>query len=180
MRNNFACILAGLLCLGGFSIAASAEQTSIGVVFTEGAPKDSFNLRNRGNCIAEPAEIRIDLESSRGRLIFDTTGSGAGVEVFQPFEIINGRELVSSVHPVRDGDNQVIVHFTSLPPKSTFAFTIDVDDRLTGSELGQIRITGSEIEGATVTVRQRDGAGASSSRFSTNASAIIDGVLCVQ
>jgi hypothetical protein len=35
---------------------------------------------------------------------------------------------------------------------ASISFTIDVDDRLTASDLGQIRVSGSEIQGTVVTL----------------------------
>jgi hypothetical protein len=37
------------------------------------------------------------------------------------------------------------------------AFSIDVDDRLTGSDLGQIRVTGGEMAGAAAIFETTDG-----------------------
>ena len=128
---------------------AIADTTSMTVTFRESAPKDSFEVRNTGNCRAIPMTLLIDLGKSRGRLIFDVTGKGAGVEVFQPFEIARGRQLAATTPLVRDGDDQLSLRLKRLQPADVFAFTIDVDDTLNDSTLGQIRVAGSEIEGAT-------------------------------
>ena len=62
-------------------------RANVEVVFKESAPKDSFILNNESLCNFQDVLVKIDLSQSTGRLIFDTTASGAGVEVFQPFEI---------------------------------------------------------------------------------------------
>jgi hypothetical protein len=152
-------------------MAAAGEHTSIRLVFNESAPKDSFSLRNEGHCVAKPVQLMVNLAPSRGRLIFDPTGSGAGVEVFQPFQITRGRNLVSTVQPVSDGDNQLILNFNRLPPKARFAFTIHVDATLERSETGPTRISGVEIEGGSIIVRVRDSAIVLRSDFTVDAAA---------
>ena len=132
--------------------AATAAQADITVDFLESAPKDRFTIRNVDACETGPVRIDIDLAGSAGRLIFDTTASGAGVEVFQPFQLVAGAEKVASVTPVGDGDEAVSFQLSSLAPGEIVAFTVDVDDRLTDSNLGQIRVDGSEIAGATLRV----------------------------
>jgi hypothetical protein len=89
-------------------------------------------------------------------LIFDTTASGAGVDVFQPFEIREGDlKLVSSLE-VNDGDTALSIAIPGLQAGSSVSFTIDVDDTLVSSELGMIRVTGAEIENARVNLRLGD------------------------
>ena len=124
---------------------AMADTTSVTVTFRESAPKDSFEVRNTGNCRPIPMTLRIDLGKSRGRLIFDVTGKGAGVEVFQPFEIARGRQLAAAMPLVRDGDDQLSLQLRRLQPADVIAFTIDVDDTLKDSTLGQMLIARSEI-----------------------------------
>ena len=45
--------------------------------------------------------LEIDLTQSEGRLIFDTTATGAGVEVFQPFEVTHGNIALVSQDGVK-------------------------------------------------------------------------------
>ncbi|MEM8859357.1 MAG: hypothetical protein AAGD96_13605 [Chloroflexota bacterium] len=130
----------------------ATQDTTIQINFIESAPKDRFVIQNSGTCTLDEASVTIDLIDSNGKLIFDTTGAGAGVEVFQPFEIAEGQlELISS-EEVIDGDTALTVRIQSLQPGSQVGFTIDVDDTLTDSELGMIRVTGSEISGGLVMV----------------------------
>lgn len=132
--------------------AVAVQNTTLQVNFVESAPKDRFVIENSGSCTLNEALVTIDLAESAGKLIFDTTGEGAGVEVFQPFEIAEGQlELVSS-REVIDGDTALTVRIQSLQPGSQVGFTIDVDDTLTNSDLGMIRVTGSEISGGAVLV----------------------------
>ncbi|MEL7303556.1 MAG: aggregation factor core [Pseudomonadota bacterium] len=142
---------AATLVLSSLAVSA-ASAASIEASFIEGAPKDRFVIRNSGPCPLAASRITIDLNGSRGALIFDTTGAGAGVEVFQPLEIVEGRAQLTSVPKVRDGDRSIALDVRVLSPREAVAFTIDVDDTLTNSALGQIRVADSEIEGAVLRV----------------------------
>ena len=68
-------------------ISSAPVQADIVVNFVESAPKDRFVIENTGECEFENLVVEIDLSGSAGGLIFDTTATGAGVEVFQPFEV---------------------------------------------------------------------------------------------
>ncbi len=131
-------------------VAETVEMATIEVRFIESAPKDKFLFSNTGSCELAEAFATIDLTNTAGKLIFDTTGEGAGVEVFQPFEISEGElELVSSER-VADGDTGLTVRISSFAAGAQVGFTIDVDDTLTDSDLGMIRVTDSEMSGAEV------------------------------
>ncbi|MEM8632540.1 MAG: aggregation factor core [Pseudomonadota bacterium] len=135
------------------SLAALVAMTSpaladITVRFTESAPKDRFTITNTAECALPAGEIAIDLSTAPAGLIFDVSASGAGVEVFQPLEIVEGAETLRSVTAVTDGDERVVLDHAGLPAGGKLSFTIDVDDTR-GVELGQIRVSGGEILGAT-------------------------------
>jgi len=132
-------------------IGATPALADITVDFIEGAPKDRFVLRTTGACPTGPIAVTIDLAPAAGGVIFDTTGSGAGVEVFQPFELVSGASQVVSPPSVSDGDQTVTLSLSTLTPQTPVAFTVDVDDTGGGRE---ITVSGSEIEGARVTVVQ--------------------------
>jgi hypothetical protein len=132
-------------------LAASPATADIAITFSEGAPKDRFSFIG-------PSTLTLDLGGSAAGLIFDTSASGAGVEVFQPFETVAGGEVIAEVSKVMDGDTQVTMSLRGLPPGATLAFTVDVDDTLTASDLGQIRVSESEISGASVRLRSDQGA----------------------
>jgi len=131
---------------------ALSAHANIEVRFVESAPKDSFIIKNIGACTLNEVKFEIDLASSTGKLIFDTTAAGAGVEVFQPFEVKSGELTLASASAVSDGDKSLSVNVATLSKDDSVSFTIDVDDTLPKSSLGQIRVTGSEIQGATVSV----------------------------
>lgn len=140
------CTITALLAI----VTVPCAQANIQINFVESAPKDSFIIKNIGECDLKDLSVEIDLSLSDGKLIFDTTASGAGVEVFQPFEIQEGKLRLAPNSSVGDGDKSVSVVVESLRPDSSVSFTIDVDDTLAKGELGQIRVTGSEIQGAQV------------------------------
>lgn len=129
--------------------APSLARADIEVRFTESAPKDRFTITNVADCALGASDITIDLAGSAAGLIFDTTGAGAGVEVFQPFELAAGGDYVTGTTATLDGDTEITLNLAELPPGAAVAFTIDVDDTA-GSDLGQIRVSGGEIAGASV------------------------------
>lgn len=122
------------------------------VRFVESAPKDWFSLTNSGECLLEDIVLTVDLTQSAGKLIFDTTAAGEGVEVFQPFEKREGEIALISSSEVNDGDNALSVRIEQLAPGQSASFTIDVDDTLTQSQLGNIRVSDAEIKGGTVLI----------------------------
>ena len=135
-----------------------AATTTVGVgpavqvSFVESAPKDRFTITTDGACALPELTVAFDLSQSAGKLIFDTTSTGAGVEVFQPFEVVSGEIFQAGDSNVSDGDSQLKLRITNLAPDGTASFTIDVDDTLTDGELGQIRVAGTEISGGLVTI----------------------------
>lgn len=133
--------LALALCAAGPAIA------DIAVRFDEGAPKDRFTFTNDGACDLPSMAMVLDLSTAPAGLIFDVTASGAGVEVFQPFELVEGAQALRSTPRVADGDQSITLDLTGLAPSQSVAFTIDIDDTGGGRE---ITVSGSEIAGAAV------------------------------
>lgn len=121
------------------------------VEFDEGAPKDRFTIVNAGDCPLNDVTVTIDLGASASGLIFDVTASGAGVQVFQPLELVSGRDMLGEVPRIGDGDNSIALPVASFAPGAEIAFTIDVDDTVGTRE---ITVSGAEIEGAKATVVQ--------------------------
>lgn len=146
MKATLAALIASAIALPVF-----ADTQNVSVTFRESAPKDSFTIVNTGACAID-GKISIDLSTSVGKLIFDTTASGAGVEVFQPFVVTSGQRFLIETPTVSDGDTRVSLVLKDLGAGEQVSFTIDVDDTLDNSNLGQIRVTGSEISGARVMV----------------------------
>ncbi|MHA2938026.1 hypothetical protein ACXJY6_06990 [Vibrio sp. RC27] len=134
-----------------FSISPFAHA-DIEVRFVESAPKDRFVVNNNGECTMQNITANIDLSNSTGKLIFDTTATGAGVEVFQPFESSDGNIQLAKGNQVNDGATTLSINIATLNANSSTHFTIDVDDTLEQSELGNIRVSESEIENATIKI----------------------------
>ncbi|MEM1242811.1 MAG: aggregation factor core [Cyanobacteria bacterium P01_H01_bin.26] len=133
------------------------EDSAIAIAFIESAPKDRFVITNMGSCTLEELTLELDLSQSAGKLIFATTAAGAGVDVFQPFEVEEGDIVPLAAEGLNDGDTILALQLASLAPGSRASFTIDVDDTLPRSDLGQIRVADSEISGAVVTISAGDG-----------------------
>lgn len=122
------------------------------IAFVESAPKDWFSLTNSSTCVLERLTMTVDLSNTAGKLIFDTTSAGEGVDVYQPFEKREGDVRLTSAETVLDGEKTLSVLIENLSPGQSVSFTIDVDDTLAESELGNIRVSGSEIEGGVVSL----------------------------
>lgn len=157
LRHSF---LATLIGIG----AAGPLLAGVQVRFIEGAPKDRFVLQNVGNCDVEGSTLSIDLSPSAGRLVFDVTAAGAGVEVFQPLEFVEGTDALAQLPSVVDGQTSIDLEISSLPVGENISFTIDVDDTIGQRE---ITVSGSEIAGAVASYTK--GAQSSTGVFSTDA-----------
>jgi len=77
------------------------------------------------------------------------TGAGAGVEVFQPLDVVDQNPLVLAISEISDGDQTLDIGLDEMTPGAKIRVTFDMDDTLTNSSLGQIRVSRSEIEGAS-------------------------------
>lgn len=152
---------------------AQTAQADLMVSFIEGAPKDRFVIQATGDCPLGPMTVAINLATSPAGLIFDTTGAGAGVEVFQPFELVSGGDIVTTQPRVKDGDQSVTLALKALPTQTKVAFTVDVDDTGGGRE---ITVSNAEIAGATVTMKTERGS--QTARFDTSSKARIKSTSC--
>lgn len=138
-----------ILPLNASPALAATDSCNLGVevTFREGAPVDKFTVENKSSAW-QVSNMEIDLKSSKGRLIFDTTSGGKGVEVFQPYKSVSGSAKVTKASFVADGADSISIAFEKFSKGQAFTFSIDVDDQLTASDLGQIRVTGGEMENA--------------------------------
>lgn len=172
MHKNFLLTgtLVGVSLLGFISNTQAGNENGcsdyISIVFREGAPVDKFKIENQSKNW-QIKTMDIDLSSSKGRLIFDTISGGKGVEVFQPYQSVSGSAKLSNVALVEDGADAINLNFEKFSSGESFTFSIDVDDQLTTSELGQIRVTGGEMAQAKAVflIENADG-----SRFKKEAS----------
>ncbi|WP_247743538.1 aggregation factor core [Shimia sp. R10_1] len=135
----------------GAILLSTEAKADIHVTFIEGAPKDRFEIQNVGACTMREGIVTVDLENSNGALVFDVAGGGAGLEVFQPFQIVEGQDALTSLPTVADGQTSVALEISALAPGQRVVFTIDVDDTI-GTR--SITVTDAEIAGATVSLAQ--------------------------
>ncbi|MEM8871040.1 MAG: aggregation factor core protein MAFp3, isoform C [Pseudomonadota bacterium] len=165
--------LAILALLAG-TVPAMAE---VNATFREGAPVDRFFIQNAGLCDLGPVTLTIDLSPSSAQLIFDVTAQGAGVEVYQPIQVKAAASVVYRVNAVTDGMQVVKVELSSFGAGERVEISGDLDDTLTESALGQIRVAGTEIAGARVIL---NAAGREvSAAFDTQAQAILANPPCL-
>ncbi|MEM9359008.1 MAG: aggregation factor core [Pseudomonadota bacterium] len=175
---RYSALLAAILLSSGKAYSANTE-TNLLVTFTESAPKDSFMITNIGNCRINQLQLRIDLASSKGSLIFDPTGSGAGVQVFQPLKVTAGQSYITALSEVSDGSQELELRLNSLVAGAKVSLTVDLDDTLPRerSDLGQTRISDAEISGAMVYSRVDSGAPVKAA-FGADAIALLRGIPC--
>ncbi|MGO4909337.1 aggregation factor core [Pseudorhodobacter sp. W20_MBD10_FR17] len=131
------------------ALCAAPSFADVRVQFLEGAPKDRFIITNEGTCDIGPAKLIIDFAASNAGLIFDVTGAGAGVEVFQPFEVTEGADLLASLPVISDGDQTATLSMNGFGTGQKIAFTIDVDDT---KGTRAITVSNDEINDATVSL----------------------------
>ena len=135
------------------SLLATPAFADVTLKFVEGAPKDRFIVTNSG-CPLNDATLLIDLSTSPAGLIFDVTAQGAGVEVFQPVELVAGNATLSQI---ADGDQQLFIALGDVATDAEYIITADLDDLQTDGALGQIRVAGSEIAGTSISLSTTSG-----------------------
>jgi len=136
-----------------FALIATPAFADVSLTFIESAPKDRFVITNAG-CPFGKTALTIDLRTAPAGVIFDVTASGAGVEVFQPVEVVAGDVTPSQV---KDGDQVLTLQIARLATNADIVISADLDDLQTNGALGQIRVSGSEIAQTTATLKT-DGA----------------------
>jgi len=152
-------VFAGILIATALPSYAAAETCGVDIQarFIESAPRDRFVFENKSSIATEIASLTLDMRPSAGRLIFDTESGGSGVEVFQLYRGEGGDAELAALPTVRDGDDMLALAFKSFSTGQTYRFSIDVDDQLTNSDLGQIRVSGGEMQGAQLTATTVEG-----------------------
>jgi hypothetical protein len=161
-----------ILLIAAFS--ADTASADVIVTFQDGAPKDRFTITQTAPCPTGPASLVIDLGTAPAGLIFDTTATGAGVDVYQPFEWVAAPAGTATAPRVKDGDTVLALDLPDLTPQVPLIFTIDLDDTTSNR---QITVSGAEVAGATVTLTTTGG-GSQSGVFGTNGKAMIKTAAC--
>jgi hypothetical protein len=149
--------LASLLLSLAWSVSAQAatcpaDNLGVHAEFIEGAPTDRLVLRHTSPAGWQITAVSWNLSSSKGKVFFDVTDKGAGVEVFQPLRIVSkGDNAAKLAEPpvIKDGDQQLVMRFSQFTGQQQFAVTMDVDDQLGGRE---ITVNSSEMSGAMLDV----------------------------
>lgn len=136
------------LFIASSTFAASCIQ--IDARFIEGAPRDNFVIENKSKDALNIESALVSLKGSKGKLIFDTIDGGSGVEVFQQFRGEESSAMLATKPRLKDGADVLSLQFEHFKPSETYRFSLDVDDQLTNSELGQIRVSSSEMNGAKI------------------------------
>jgi len=154
IQRVLALVLFTTVCIQASTLKADMSvnllcSTEVTISFDEGAPVDTFLIEYRTGSW-EISSVTIDLSRSAGKLIFDTTDGGKGIDVFQPFRTVSGNAKINNSNPVSDGGNIMELTFSSFKSGDRYMFSIDVDDQLSQSDLGQTRVTGGEMENAEV------------------------------
>jgi hypothetical protein len=170
-----------VVLLAGAALPAGACGPMATVRFVESSPADRFEIVNNSSDAWDVAHVELTLDGSAGALIFDTLGGGAGTSMFQPF--VPAPAEFDAVVPmeVGDGTRTLALDFAGFRPGAAFAFTIDVDDTLLRSELGPMRVTESEIEGALAQALFRAPDGEEmvlDGHFGPDGIAIVSGLAC--
>jgi hypothetical protein len=143
----------GLLIAGHANAENHTCDWSVSAKFDEGAPRDYFHITNESTGAWAISALNLDLKPSAGQLIFDTEAGGKGVEVFQLFDVAPGSVKMKAAKIPEDGDTELQVSFNEFASGDTFSFSIDVDDQMADSELGQIRVSGSEMAGSVLQIQ---------------------------
>ncbi len=154
--------------------SVSPSHGDVQVRFYEGSPKDRFTITNLDGCALGPTAITIDLAGSSYGLIFDVTGRGAGVEVFQPFDMSADRDSLKAMPEISDGDTEVTLELLDLAAGASLSFTIDVDDTVNNRE---ITVSNTEIAGASVLVQA--GVNQATGSFADDAMALVSISSCL-
>lgn len=93
-----------IICTAPIAILISSlAQANLDASFIESVPKDRFVLSNTSQCDIQNITANIDLSNNAGKLIFGTTATGAGIEVFQPFEASNANMQLTNGNKINDG-----------------------------------------------------------------------------
>ncbi|WP_375280581.1 aggregation factor core protein MAFp3, isoform C [Pseudooctadecabacter sp.] len=134
---------------GVMVLMGTAATADIEVTFRDGAPKDRIEIANIGGCEVGPMTLAVDLVPSPSGLIFDVSSQGAGVQVNQPVEIVDGAALVATMSVVNDGDQLLTLRLAEMQAGDVIRLTLDLDDTVSTRE---ITVDGAEIAGAQVIV----------------------------
>ena len=163
-----------------FSKPARACGPEVVIQFIDSSP-DLFIIENKSQEPWTLLSLEFRAANSHGRVVFDTDFGGAGSSEPQQFETLEGEVGLMKAPVVADGAEELSLHFTNFVAGRKFVYTIDLDDRLPQSEMGQAYVTGDEIAGAEVTgllTHPRIGEAKAHGTFGSDGKAHLRGAAC--
>ncbi len=179
MRRAFIGTLALVL---GLVLGPTARACGPEVViqFIDSSP-DLFIIENKSLEAWTLLSLEFRAQKSAGRVVFDTDLGGAGASEPYQFEVVEGEVGLMKAPVVADGAEELSLHFANFAPGRKFVFTIDLDDRLENSPMGQAYVTGEEIAGAEVLglfTHPKIGKGNAQGTFGSDGKAHLRGATC--
>ena len=160
---------------------AAACGPEVVVQFIDAGP-DMFIIDNKSSEAWTLLSLEFRSANSVGRVVFDTDFGGQGSSEPYQFEAVEGDVGLMKEPVVADGAEALDLHFSNFTAGRQFIFTIDLDDRLADSVMGQAHVTGEEIAGAEVSglfTHPRIGKGTAKGVFGTDGKAHLRGATCV-
>ena len=134
-------VFAALILAPAMTLAQDAELT---VLIRDGDPHDRIYIRNTGRCQLASGVLGLDFTTSAGGILIDTAYGGAGTKDPMPVEVESGPV---SVHPVLDGDRQIVIDIENLAPGHSGVVTLDVDNEASGWFASRVSILNDHLEG---------------------------------
>lgn len=176
-------LAAGLLAATAITAPkpAAACGPEVVIQFIDSGP-DVFIIDNKSREDWTLLSLEFRSANSTGRVVFDTDFGGQGSSEPYQFEAVAGDVGLMKEPVVADGAESLDLHFSNFSAGRQFMFTIDLDDRLESSPMGQAHVTGEEIAGAEVSglfTHPRIGEGRAKGTFGTDGKAHLRGATCV-
>ena len=130
---------------------------------------DGFSITNLDGCPLSDVEIKIDISSSSGALVFDTFPGPPGLNQSQSLRILRGSDFLSQTPAVKDGSQKLTLAVKELPSDESILVALDTDspDSAWSSR--------KEIKGSVVTI-----SGHEPVAFNTNGTALVLNGNCKQ
>ena len=150
-----------------FFLIATPAMAEIQVQFY--TANDGFLITNLDNCPLSDVEIKIDMSSSSGALVFDTFPGPPGLNQSQSLRILSGSDFLSQTPVVRDGSQKLTLAVKELPSDESILIALDTDSRDSAWSNTE------EIKGSVVTI-----SGSETAAFNNKGTALIPNASCKQ
>jgi len=107
---------------------------------------DGFSITNLDGCPLTDVEVKIDISSSLGGLVFDTFPGPPGLNRSQSLRIVGGSGYLAQTPVVRDGSQILTLKVKELPSEESVLIALDTDSKTSAwSDTG-------DIKGSTVVI----------------------------